>query len=59
MAGHAAKYIRHAAASAPHVDPRLKWTSKLLGATKWFVIMYRVKEDGPVMFGQKLPFENH
>lgn len=59
MAGHAAKYIRHAAVSPPHVDPRLRWASKLLGATMWFYIMYRVKEDGPVMFGQKLPFENH
>ena len=28
-------------------------------ATMWFYIFYRVKEDGPVMFGQKLPFEHH
>ena len=30
-----------------------------LGATMWFWIMLRIKEDGPVMFGLKLPFEHH
>lgn len=60
MAGHhAVKYVRHAMAAKPHVDPVLKWSSKFLGALMWFYIFYRVKEDGPVMFGLKLPFESH
>lgn len=57
-AHHAAKYIRHAAVSTPH-DVRMKWASKFLGATMWFYIFYRIKEDGPVLFAQKLPFEHH
>ncbi|ODV66440.1 hypothetical protein HYPBUDRAFT_153283 [Hyphopichia burtonii NRRL Y-1933] len=59
MAGHIARYIRHAPVAHPHVDAKIKWASKFLGATMWFYIFYRVKEDGPVMFGQKLPFEHH
>ncbi|CAK7897603.1 hypothetical protein CAAN1_15S01486 [[Candida] anglica] len=58
-AAHGAKYIRHALAARPHVDPTLKWASKFLGASMWFYIFYRIKEDGPVIFGQKLPFEHH
>ncbi|KAK6457263.1 uncharacterized protein RJT20DRAFT_127467 [Scheffersomyces xylosifermentans] len=59
MAGHhIAKYLRHAPVAKPHVDLKIKWASKLLGATMWFYIFYRVKEDGAVMFGQKLPFEH-
>lgn len=52
-------YVRHAPVAVPHTDPRLKWAGKLLGATMWFYIFYRVKQDGPVMFGLKLPFEHH
>lgn len=58
-AHHVVKYLRHAPVGRPHVDPKIKWASKLLGATMWFYIFYRIKEDGPVMFGQKLPFEHH
>ncbi|EMG49321.1 hypothetical protein SBY92_002402 [Candida maltosa Xu316] len=58
-AGHFARYIRHAQPTKPHVQPLIKWTSKLLGASMWFWIMLRIKEDGPVMFGMKLPFEHH
>ena len=58
-AGHIARYIRHAPAIKPHVPAYVKWSSKLLGATMWFWIMLRIKEDGPVMFGLKLPFEHH
>ncbi|RLV90645.1 hypothetical protein JA1_004442 [Spathaspora sp. JA1] len=59
MAAHFAKYVRHAAAAKPHVSPAIYWTAKLSGATMWFWIMYRIKEDGPVMFGMKLPHEHH
>lgn len=58
-AGHFAKYIRHAPVTPPHVAPHFYWGSKLLGASMWFWIMYRIKEEGPVMFGMKLPFEHH
>ncbi|CCG25639.1 hypothetical protein CORT_0C02640 [Candida orthopsilosis Co 90-125] len=58
-AGHLAKYIRHAPVAAPHVAPHIYWGAKLMGATMWFWIFYRIKEDGPVMFGVKLPFEHH
>lgn len=44
-AHHIAKYIRHAPVSKPHVDPKVKWGAKFLGATMWFYIFYRVKED--------------
>ncbi|EGV62322.1 hypothetical protein CANTEDRAFT_109089 [Yamadazyma tenuis ATCC 10573] len=59
MAGHGHAYVKHGAVAVPHTDPRLKWGAKLLSATMWFYIFYRVKQDGPVMFGQKLPFEHH
>jgi hypothetical protein len=58
-AHHAVKFLRHAPVAKPHVPAHLKWGSKILGATMWFYIFYRVREDGPVMFGQKLPFEAH
>lgn len=44
-AHHIAKYIRHAPVSKPHVDPKIKWGAKFLGATMWFYIFYRVKTD--------------
>lgn len=58
MAGSAPKYVRHGAVAPPHVPAHLRWGAKILGATMWFWIFYRVKQDGPVMFGMKLPFEN-
>ncbi|KAK7681193.1 hypothetical protein QCA50_015809 [Cerrena zonata] len=33
MAGHIARYIRHAPVAHPHVDAKIKWASKFLGAT--------------------------
>lgn len=44
-AHHIAKYIRHAPVSKPHVDPKVKYAAKFLGATMWFYIFYRLKED--------------
>ncbi|KAM3116593.1 hypothetical protein RJF_5283 [Candidozyma auris] len=46
MAAHnIAKFVRHAAAAKPHVKPEQYWGAKLLGATMWFWIAYRVKND--------------
>lgn len=44
-AHHVAKYVRHAAVARPHVDPKVRWGAKILGATMWFYIFYRVKND--------------
>ncbi|KAJ2781891.1 hypothetical protein H4R18_002597 [Coemansia javaensis] len=33
--------------------------SKGLGATMWFWMMYRIKEDGPVVFGLRHPWDHH
>ncbi|KAK9235184.1 hypothetical protein V1525DRAFT_447112 [Lipomyces kononenkoae] len=31
----------------------------VLGGAMWFWIMYRLKEDGPVLFGFRHPWEGH
>ncbi|WFD41327.1 uncharacterized protein MJAP1_004324 [Malassezia japonica] len=36
-----------------------RWTAKLLGATMWFWIFYRMKEDGPVLLGWRHPWDHH
>ncbi|KAJ1724314.1 hypothetical protein LPJ53_001397 [Coemansia erecta] len=33
--------------------------SKTLGATMWFWMMYRMKEDGAVAFGLRHPWDHH
>ncbi|KAJ2236272.1 hypothetical protein IWW45_001927 [Coemansia sp. RSA 485] len=33
--------------------------SKTLGATMWFWMMYRIKEDGAVAFGFRHPWDHH
>ncbi|KAI8319614.1 hypothetical protein GQ54DRAFT_299227 [Martensiomyces pterosporus] len=40
--------------------PLLKYRilSKTLGASMWFWMMYRIKEDGPVVFGGRHPWEH-
>ncbi|GAK66164.1 NADH dehydrogenase [ubiquinone] 1 beta subcomplex subunit 2-like isoform 2 [Moesziomyces antarcticus] len=45
---------------APH-PPAFKhrWGAKLLGATMWFWIFYRAKQDGPVLLGLKHPWDGH
>lgn len=40
---------------APHVKPAHRWIAAGFGATAWFWIMYRMKQDGPVMFGLRPP----
>lgn len=55
--GHA-KYVRHANVAYPKVPGFYRYTSKILGATMWFWILYRAKTDYPVWLGMKLPFEH-
>ncbi|KAG5513188.1 hypothetical protein PMAC_001558 [Pneumocystis sp. 'macacae'] len=33
--------------------------SQILGASMWFFILYRMKQDGPVILGIKHPWEDH
>ncbi|KTW28243.1 uncharacterized protein T551_02662 [Pneumocystis jirovecii RU7] len=33
--------------------------SQILGASMWFFILYRMKQDGPVILGLKHPWEDH
>ncbi|KAK9453673.1 hypothetical protein V1511DRAFT_512556 [Dipodascopsis uninucleata] len=43
-----------------HAPPRLyRFSNMILGASMWFWIMYRLKEDGPVLFGFRHPWEGH
>lgn len=43
----------------PKVGLGYRVLSKTLGATMWFWMMYRIKEDGPVVFGLRHPWEHH
>ncbi|CAO3658379.1 unnamed protein product [Rhizopus stolonifer] len=36
-----------------------RFVGKALGATMWFWMMYRAKEDGPVLLGWRHPWEHH
>lgn len=60
-AGHgpATGYYRPTAGFAPH-PPAFKhrWGAKLLGATMWFWIFYRAKQDGPVLLVSTLRRSN-
>ncbi|ODV59169.1 uncharacterized protein ASCRUDRAFT_77259 [Ascoidea rubescens DSM 1968] len=55
---HAFKYVRHAKIEAPKHSLSFTLISKGLGATFWFWIFYRLKEDGAVMFGFKHPWDH-
>lgn len=33
--------------------------AKGLGATMWFWVFYRLREDGPVLLGWRKPWEGH
>ncbi|KAH8920862.1 hypothetical protein BT69DRAFT_1352076 [Atractiella rhizophila] len=34
------------------------WSAKLLGGSMWFFLLYRLREDGKVVFGIEHPFAN-
>ncbi|KAJ1864742.1 hypothetical protein LPJ78_003168 [Coemansia sp. RSA 989] len=44
---------------APKVALKYRILSKGLGASMWFWMMYRIKEDGPVAFGLRHPWDHH
>ncbi|KAI9227980.1 MAG: hypothetical protein DHS80DRAFT_31258 [Piptocephalis tieghemiana] len=43
----------------PHVSAGHRWTAKLMGASMWFFMMYRFKEDGPTLMGWSHPWDHH
>ncbi|CDS10330.1 hypothetical protein K492DRAFT_165426 [Lichtheimia hyalospora FSU 10163] len=36
-----------------------RFAGKTLGATMWFWMMYRAKQDGPVLLGLQHPWDHH
>ncbi|RKP10790.1 hypothetical protein THASP1DRAFT_12364 [Thamnocephalis sphaerospora] len=42
----------------PHAGAAHRWTAKLLGASMWFFMMYRAKQDGPTLLGWSHPWEH-
>ncbi|KAI8057916.1 hypothetical protein BDF22DRAFT_739314 [Syncephalis plumigaleata] len=42
----------------PPVGRAHYWTAKLLGASMWFFMMYRAKQDGPALLGWEHPWEH-
>ncbi|KAI8968926.1 hypothetical protein BDF20DRAFT_907794 [Mycotypha africana] len=36
-----------------------RFVGKALGATMWFWMMYRAKQDGPVLLGWRHPWDHH
>ncbi|KAJ1943312.1 hypothetical protein EC988_006266 [Linderina pennispora] len=42
----------------PTVPMRYRVLSKGLGAAMWFWMMYRMKQDGPALFGLRHPWEH-
>ncbi|KAF2457010.1 hypothetical protein BDY21DRAFT_286255 [Lineolata rhizophorae] len=41
-----------------NVRPLFRHTATLLGASMWFFLMYRAKQDGPALLGWKHPWEH-
>ncbi|KAG2353675.1 hypothetical protein BDR07DRAFT_1471099 [Suillus spraguei] len=49
----------HPSGFNPHLPGfRYQFLSKALGATMWFFILYRAREDGPKLLGRH-PWEGH
>ncbi|KAK4203686.1 hypothetical protein QBC40DRAFT_274256 [Triangularia verruculosa] len=40
------------------IRPFYRYTATGLGASMWFWIFYRAKEDGPVLLGWKHPWDH-
>ncbi|KAK9723001.1 hypothetical protein K7432_002252 [Basidiobolus ranarum] len=45
--------------NAPHAGRFHRYTAKLLGATMWFFMMYRAKQDGLVTLRLQHPWDAH
>ena len=43
----------------PSVDLRYKRVATVIGATMWFWLFYRFREDGGVLFGLHKPWDHH
>ncbi|PWN99952.1 hypothetical protein FA09DRAFT_294630 [Tilletiopsis washingtonensis] len=54
------RWFRPTPGFAPHA-PAIKhrYGAKLLGATMWFWILYRAKQDGAVLLGFRHPWDGH
>ncbi|KAG2750306.1 hypothetical protein CY34DRAFT_801990 [Suillus luteus UH-Slu-Lm8-n1] len=50
----------HPSGFNPHL-PGLRYQilAKALGATMWFFMLYRAREDGPKLLGLRHPWEGH
>lgn len=57
--GHHGYSAKAGAVPFPKLPLGQKLISKALGATMWFWIMYRVREDAPVLLGWRKPWEGH
>ncbi|KAI0012797.1 hypothetical protein F4779DRAFT_614240 [Xylariaceae sp. FL0662B] len=42
----------------PPVPRIYRFTATALGASMWFFLMYRAKQDGPVLLGWKHPWDH-
>ncbi|KAG0700734.1 hypothetical protein DFH29DRAFT_982985 [Suillus ampliporus] len=50
----------HPSGFNPHLPGfRYQFLAKTLGATMWFFILYRAREDGPKLLGLRHPWEGH
>ncbi|KAF8135771.1 hypothetical protein EV363DRAFT_1159258 [Boletus edulis] len=50
----------HSSGFNPHLPgARYQFLAKALGATMWFFIFYRAREDGPKLLGLRHPWEGH
>ncbi|KAF2238586.1 hypothetical protein EV356DRAFT_529042 [Viridothelium virens] len=38
--------------------PLYRYSATLLGASMWFFLMYRAKQDGPALIGLKHPWDH-
>ncbi|CAP73136.1 uncharacterized protein PODANS_2_5510 [Podospora anserina S mat+] len=44
--------------AGPPIRPLYRYTATGLGASMWFWIFYKAKEDGPVLLGWKHPWDH-
>jgi len=50
----------HPSGFNPHLPgTKYQFLAKALGATMWFFIFYRAREDGPKLLGLRHPWEGH
>ncbi|KAK0520462.1 hypothetical protein OC834_003857 [Tilletia horrida] len=58
--GSSSRWYQPAHGFHPHQPSALhRWSAKVLGASMWFFIFYRAKQDGAVLLGLKHPWDGH